>query len=122
MRRGYDGRTLKLDMINLNSSSSWFHSDELEEQDGTQTVIPRHELMNIVSITQLEKDTILVAYDSESTSVCFDKSLNLNLSDVVKVVNLQGKLKSSKRQSSELHFDFTISYIGEHHNSEKIYT
>lgn len=119
MRRGYDGRTLKLDMINLNSSSSWFHSDELEEQDGTQTVIPRHELMNIVSITQLEKDTILVAYDSESTSVCFDKSLNLNLSDVVKVVNLQGKLKSSKRQSSELHFDFTISYIGEHHNSKK---
>ena len=66
VRRGYDGRTLKLDMINLNSSSSWFHSDELEEQDGTQTVIPRHELMNIVSITQLEKDTILVAYDSES--------------------------------------------------------
>ena len=67
VRRGYDGRTLKLDMINLNSSSSWFHSDELEEQDGTQTVIPRHELMNIVSITQLEKDTILVAYDSESS-------------------------------------------------------
>ena len=52
-------------MINLNSSSSWFHSDELEEQDGTQTVIPRYELMNIVSVTQLEKDTILVAYDSK---------------------------------------------------------
>ena len=34
------------------------------------------------------------------------------LVDVVKVVNLQGKLKSSKRQASELHFDFTISYIG----------
>ena len=65
VRRGYDGRSLKLDMINLNSSSSWFHSDELEEQDGTQTVIPRHELMNIVSVTQLEKDTILVAYDSK---------------------------------------------------------
>ena len=56
-------------MINLNSSSSWFHSDELEDQDGTQTVIPRHELMNIVSVTQLEKDTILVAYDSESPSL-----------------------------------------------------
>ena len=65
VRRGYDGRSLKLDMINLNSSSSWFHSDELEDQDGTQTVIPRHELMNIVSVTQLEKDTILVAYDSK---------------------------------------------------------
>jgi len=94
VRRGYDGRSLKLDMINLNSTSSWFHSDELEEMDGTQTVIPRHELMNIVSVTQLEKDTILVCYDN-----------------VVKVVNLQGKLKSSKRQASELHFDFQISCI-----------
>ena len=78
VRRGYDGRTLKLDMINLNSSSSWFHSDELEEQDGTQTVIPRHELMNIVSITQLEKDTILVAYDSECHhGLIYEKSFNL---------------------------------------------
>jgi len=94
VRRGYDGRSLKLDMINLNSNSSWFHSDELEDQDGTQTVIPRHELMNIVSVTQLEKDTILVCYDN-----------------MVKVVNLQGKLKSSKRQASELHFDFSINCI-----------
>jgi len=94
VRRGYDGRSLKLDMINLNSSSSWFHSDELEEADGTQTVVPRHELMNIVSVTQLEKDTILVCHDN-----------------MVKVVNLQGKLKSSKRQASELHFDFSISCI-----------
>jgi hypothetical protein len=30
----------------------------------------------------------------------------------VKVVNLQGKLKSSKRQASELHFDFSINCIG----------
>ncbi len=32
--------------------------------------------------------------------------------DMVKVVNLQGKLKSSKRQASELHFDFSINCIG----------
>ena len=32
---------------------------------------------------------------------------------MVKVVNLQGKLKSSKKQASELHFDFTINCIGE---------
>ena len=37
-------------------------------------------------------------------------------SDVVKVVNLQGKLKSSKRQASELHFDFTITAIGKMKN------
>ena len=35
---------------------------------------------------------------------------------MVKVVNLQGKLKSSKRQASELHFDFTITAIGEKKN------
>ncbi len=67
VRRGYDGRSLKLDMINLNSSASWFHSDELDaDMDGTQTVVPRTELMNVIAVTQLEKDTILVCYDSES--------------------------------------------------------
>jgi len=98
IRRGFDGRSLKLDMINLNSSANWFHSDELEAQqqlnDGYATVIPRHELMNVRAVTQLERDTILVCYDN-----------------VVKVVNLQGKLKSSKRQASELFFDFSINSI-----------
>jgi hypothetical protein len=68
VRRAYDGRSLKLDMINLNSSASWFHSDELDmaDMDGTATVVPRTELMNVQAVTQLEKDTILVCYDSES--------------------------------------------------------
>jgi len=98
IRRGFDGRSLKLDMINLNSSASWFHSDELDAQeqlnDGYATVIPRHELMNVRAVTQLERDTILVCYDN-----------------VVKVVNLQGKLKSNKKQASELFFDFPINNI-----------
>ena len=42
-----------------------FHSDELDEMDGSATVVPRHELMNVQAVTQLEKDTILVCYDSE---------------------------------------------------------
>ena len=108
-------------MINLNSAASWFHSDELEEMDGAATVVPRtSELMNIQAVTQLEKDTILVCYDSEWSHILlnylnsFHKSNYFaSLSDVVKVVNIQGKLKSSKRQSSELHFDFTITAIGE---------
>ena len=49
-RRGYDGRSLKLDMINLNSTSNWFHSDELEEMDGAQTVIPRNNFFYKYSI------------------------------------------------------------------------
>ena len=36
----------------------------------------------------------------------------LFFSDVVKVVNLQGKLKSNKKQASELFFDFPINNIG----------
>ncbi|CAB4064143.1 MAP4K5 [Lepeophtheirus salmonis] len=94
VRRGYDGRSLKFEMLNLNSSAAWFHSDELEDIDGMQTVVPKQDLMNIHAVTQLEKDTILVSYDN-----------------VVKVVNLQGKIKSSKRQSSELHFEFSINAI-----------
>ena len=39
---------------------------------------------------------------------------HLFVADVVKVVNLQGKLKSSKRQASELFFDFSINSIGEY--------
>jgi len=99
-------RSLKLDMVNLNHSASWYDNDEDGEgggiggigvgpiTDGSATIIPRHELMNVQAVVQLEKDTILVCYDN-----------------VVKVVNLQGKLKSNKRQTSELHFDFSINNI-----------
>ena len=38
----------------------------------------------------------------------------LFFSDVVKVVNLQGKLKSNKKQAAELFFDFPINNIGRH--------
>ena len=84
----------------------------MEEADGTQTVVPRHELMNIVSVTQLEKDTILVCHDNMVKVLLHQ--LRLRIRDCIttfQVVNLQGKLKSSKRQASELHFDFSISCI-----------
>lgn len=50
-------------MINLNSSTNWFNDDELG--DGTETVIPRHDTLNIINVTQLEKDTILVCFNSK---------------------------------------------------------
>jgi [mitogen-activated protein kinase] kinase 5 len=76
VRKGFDGKSLKLDMVNLNSTASWFQSDAstgfgLETggtagpMDGYATVIPRHELMNVQAVVQLEKDTILVCYDSK---------------------------------------------------------
>ena len=142
VRKGFDGKSLKLDMVNLNSTASWFNSDSstgfgLETggtagpMDGYATVIPRHELMNVQAVVQLEKDTILVCYDSKIILYLTNSSLkpttNLKFKilkdcfvyinkylvlDTVKVVNLQGKLKSSKRQASELHFDFSINNIG----------
>ena len=51
-----------------------FHSDELEATDGMATVVPRHELMNVRAVTQLEKDTILVCYDSQFYFTIFDHS------------------------------------------------
>ena len=140
VRKGFDGKSLKLDMVNLNSTASWFQSDASTDfgletgsnagpMDGYATVIPRHELMNVQAVVQLEKDTILVCYDSKFfqlfSSIIFlcmklynvllmfpTECLFLFNADVVKVVNLQGKLKSSKRQASELHFDFSIHNIG----------
>uniref|UniRef100_A0A6I8P7A3 Mitogen-activated protein kinase kinase kinase kinase n=1 Tax=Ornithorhynchus anatinus TaxID=9258 RepID=A0A6I8P7A3_ORNAN len=47
-----------------------------------------------IHVTQLERDTVLV---------CLDK--------FVKIVNLQGKLKSSKKLASELSFDFCIESV-----------
>lgn len=57
---------LQLNMINLNSSTNWFNDADDEFGDGTETVIPRHDSLDIISVTQLEKDTILVCYDSKS--------------------------------------------------------
>ncbi|XP_026276878.1 mitogen-activated protein kinase kinase kinase kinase 5 isoform X4 [Frankliniella occidentalis] len=94
VKQGYQADRLKLDLINMNSGSSWFHSDELEDIDGAATVIPRRENINIVHVTQLDKDAILVCYGS-----------------TVKIVTLQGKLRSSRKQVSELNFSFRVQSI-----------
>lgn len=94
VKQAYQQNRYKLDMINMNSGSSWFHSDELQDMDGTATVIPRRENLNIVSVSQIEKDNILVCYDN-----------------VVKIVTLQGKLRNTKKLVSDLLFDFNIDSI-----------
>ena len=65
--------------------------------DGTATVIPKRENLNIICVSQLEKDSILICYDN-----------------VVKIVTPQGKLRASKRQVSELEFEFNIDSISEY--------
>ncbi|XP_011263793.1 mitogen-activated protein kinase kinase kinase kinase 5 isoform X1 [Camponotus floridanus] len=94
VKQPYQQNKLKLDLINMNSGASWFHSDELEDIDGSATVIPRRENLNVINVTQFEKDVILVCYDN-----------------VVKMVTLQGKPRVSKKQLSELQFNFQIESI-----------
>uniref|UniRef100_A0A8P4K8K0 Non-specific serine/threonine protein kinase n=1 Tax=Dicentrarchus labrax TaxID=13489 RepID=A0A8P4K8K0_DICLA len=62
----------------------------------TGTTLPNSESPQscVIHITQLERDTVLV---------CLDRC--------IKIVNLQGKLKSSKKLSAELTFNFQIEAI-----------
>ncbi|XP_011299998.1 mitogen-activated protein kinase kinase kinase kinase 5 isoform X7 [Fopius arisanus] len=94
VKQAYQQNRLKLDLINMNSGASWFHSDELEDIDGSATVIPRRENLQVISVTQFDKDSILVCHDN-----------------VVKFVNLQGKPRASKKQLPELLFNFQIESI-----------
>nr|XP_046257278.1 mitogen-activated protein kinase kinase kinase kinase 3-like isoform X4 [Scatophagus argus] len=71
-------QVVRFSTVNPNSTSSWF-----TESDTPQTCV--------IHVTQLERDTILV---------CLDRC--------IKIVNLQGRLKSSRKLSAELTFNFQI--------------
>ncbi|KAL4656231.1 mitogen-activated protein kinase kinase kinase kinase 5 isoform X2 [Arapaima gigas] len=77
------GQVVRFETINLNSCSSWF----------TEMGSGGHQV-DAIHVTQLERDTVLV---------CLDKNL--------KIVNLQGRLKSNKKLASELSFDFCIGSV-----------
>ncbi|XP_078031362.1 mitogen-activated protein kinase kinase kinase kinase 5 isoform X1 [Epinephelus lanceolatus] len=76
-------QVVRFETINLNSCSSWF------TEMGTT-----HQQVDAIHVTQLERDTVLV---------CLDQNL--------KIVNLQGRLKSNKKLASELSFDFCIGSV-----------
>ncbi|KTF94006.1 hypothetical protein cypCar_00020035 [Cyprinus carpio] len=59
-------------------------------------VAVRGNQVDAIHVTQLERDTVLV---------CLDKN--------VKIVNLQGKLKSNKKLASELSFDFCVDSVAQ---------
>ncbi|KAG8000304.1 Mitogen-activated protein kinase kinase kinase kinase 3 [Nibea albiflora] len=71
-------QVVRFGTVNPNSACSWF-----TEADTPQTCV--------IHVTQLERDTILV---------CLDRC--------IKIVNLQGRLKSSRKLSAELTFNFQI--------------
>ncbi|KAM4542717.1 mitogen-activated protein kinase kinase kinase kinase 5 isoform 4-T5 [Odontesthes bonariensis] len=76
-------QVVHFETINLNSCSSWFTEMGMTNQQ-----------VNAIHVTQLERDTVLV---------CLDHNL--------KIVNLQGRLKSNKKLASELSFDFSIESV-----------
>nr|XP_033966721.1 mitogen-activated protein kinase kinase kinase kinase 5 isoform X1 [Pseudochaenichthys georgianus] len=77
------GQVVRFETINLNSCSSWFTE-----------IGATHQHVDAIHVTQLERDTVLV---------CLDQNL--------KIVNLQGRLKSNKKLASELSFDFCIGSV-----------
>lgn len=77
------GQVVRFETINLNSCSSWFTEMGMNNQQ-----------VDAIHVTQLERDTVLV---------CLDQNL--------KIVNLQGRLKSNKKLASELSFDFCIGSV-----------
>ncbi|XP_072314432.1 mitogen-activated protein kinase kinase kinase kinase 5 [Eucyclogobius newberryi] len=84
LSRGSDpGQLVRFETINLNSCSSWFTEMGMNCQQ-----------VDAIHVTQLERDTVLV---------CLDQNL--------KIVNLQGRLKSNKKLASELSFDFCIGSV-----------
>uniref|UniRef100_G3PEL3 Mitogen-activated protein kinase kinase kinase kinase n=1 Tax=Gasterosteus aculeatus aculeatus TaxID=481459 RepID=G3PEL3_GASAC len=74
-------QVVRFGTVNPNSTSSWF--TEASENNTPQTCV--------IHVTQLERDTILV---------CLDRC--------IKIVNLPGRLKSSRKLSAELTFNFQI--------------
>lgn len=54
---------LRHNLINLNTGTTWTPDDD-EDMDGMATVVPRHNL-NVKNVTQIEKDAILVCFESE---------------------------------------------------------
>ncbi|XP_056464828.1 mitogen-activated protein kinase kinase kinase kinase 3-like isoform X1 [Gadus chalcogrammus] len=75
------GQVVRFGTVNPNATASWF-----TESDTPQSCV--------IHVTQLERDTILV---------CLDRC--------IKIVNLQGRLKSSRKLSAELTFNFQIEAI-----------
>lgn len=102
--------------------------DELDMEafgDGTETVVPVARFnkngLNPVSVKHLEDDSIMVAYDSMFSLFTFFTCSSLHLSfhciaDRIIMVDLNGRLKSSRTQPSELLFDFKINSTGTYLN------
>lgn len=53
VKQPYQQNKLKLDLINMNSGASWFHSDELEDIDGSGIIICDKKIHLSVELNEL---------------------------------------------------------------------
>ncbi|KAJ8706133.1 hypothetical protein PYW07_010910 [Mythimna separata] len=63
---GATRKPMRLNLLNINSGATWFHSDELEAcVGGSNTVIPRPERLHTLrAVHQLNKDSVLVCHEN----------------------------------------------------------
>ncbi|CAG5059923.1 unnamed protein product [Parnassius apollo] len=101
---GATRKPLRLNLININSGSTWFHSDELEVcVGGSNTVIPRPErLHTLKAVHQLNKDAVLVCHE--------------NMVDIIPVLpTLERRRPDEEKRKTKLvsriQFDFHIESI-----------
>ncbi|XP_052742670.1 mitogen-activated protein kinase kinase kinase kinase 5 isoform X1 [Bicyclus anynana] len=94
---GVTRKPIRLNLININSGATWFHSDELELcPGGSNTVIPRPERLHTLrAVHQLNKDAVLVCHE--------------NVVDIIPV--LAGGERRRNKLPSRIQFDFHIDSI-----------
>ncbi|XP_050680329.1 mitogen-activated protein kinase kinase kinase kinase 5 isoform X2 [Leptidea sinapis] len=100
---GVTRKPMRLNLININSGESWFHSDELEMRSGgSSTVLPRPERLHTLrAVHQLSKDAVLVCHE--------------NIVDIIPVLPALEARRADDRKRSKLlqriEFDFQIDSI-----------
>ncbi|XP_022828564.1 mitogen-activated protein kinase kinase kinase kinase 5 isoform X3 [Spodoptera litura] len=103
---GATRKPMRLNLININSGASWFHSDELEAcVGGSNTVIPRPERLHTLrAVHQLNKDSVLVCHE--------------NVVDIIPVlppsIESRWRPDEDKRRNkllARIQFDFNIDSI-----------
>ncbi|CAH2098899.1 unnamed protein product [Euphydryas editha] len=94
---GVTRKPLRLNLININSGATWFHSDELELcPGGSNTVIPRPERLHTLrAVHQLNKDAVLVCHE--------------NVVDIIPVLPTFERRRN--KLPSRIQFDFHIDSI-----------
>lgn len=97
IRRGYSS-DLRLNVVRLTATEAFLDDGSVaEDADGLATVLPHREVMDVVCVTPLDKEAVLVAHDS-----------------IVQVVDMNGQATKvrSMKSSSPIKFSFRIEAVG----------